>query len=317
MIIFSPQEIEKAASLLKQGELIAFPTETVYGLGALLSQEEALKKIYSAKGRPSDNPLIVHLADVQDVTQVAVDIPDIFWTLAAAFSPGPLTFVLKKAPAISSIISAGLETIALRFPSHPIAQELIKRAGSPIAAPSANLSGKPSGTLPSHILEDLEGKIAGVIEGGASSIGLESTVINLTTTPPVILRPGVITKEEIERVLGQKILDKVEGQPVLSPGMKYRHYAPKASIKLFTDEQDFLSYLSLPTTHKQATLARINQNYTNFFPLAATSLYATLRMLDALEFTQIVIFCDSEIVQNAALMNRLHHASFIESYHGN
>jgi L-threonylcarbamoyladenylate synthase len=308
MRLFSPQDIQQAAALLKKGELIAFPTETVYGLGALLSQESALKKIYLAKGRPSDNPLIVHLLAIQDVLQVACDIPDIFWKLSAFFSPGPLTYVLKKAPIVPAIISGGLDTIAVRFPSHPIARELLEATGEAIAAPSANLSGKPSGTQASHILEDFEDKIAGVIDGGKAPLGLESTVINLTVTPPVILRPGTVTKEAIEDVLGLQLGDKVGGEALMSPGMKYRHYAPKASIKLFTSEADFVSTLSLPS-QKQAILARVNNRYPYFFPLSGESLYATLRHLDAQGFEKIIIFCDPVSLQNAALMNRLFHAS--------
>jgi L-threonylcarbamoyladenylate synthase len=218
--------------------------------------------------------------------------------------------VLKKASSVPSLISGGLETVAVRFPSHPIARQLIEITGEPIAAPSANLSGKPSSTMVSHILEDFEGKIGGVIDGGVTPLGLESTVISLLTKKPTILRPGSITKEEIERVLGMPVLDKVDGQLLASPGMKYRHYAPRASVVLFTNEQDFLS---LPPSSKQAILARENCNYPNFFPLAGETLYATLRNLDALSFEKIVVFCDPITLQNAALMNRLLHASKIEN----
>ena len=303
MRLFSDQEIFKAQELLKQEELVAFPTETVYGLGALISSEPALKKIYLAKGRPSDNPLIVHLLNIEDVLQVAVDIPEIFWKLAAAFSPGPLTFILKKAPHISPIISAGKETIAVRFPSHLIARELLKQLAAPIAAPSANLSGKPSSTLASHVLEDFEGSIAGVIDGGPSSLGLESTVINLMTDPPAILRPGTITKEEIENLLGMTILDKLDGQPLVSPGMKYRHYAPKTPIELVFNESE------LTHSPKHALLARVNNHYPNFFPLSGETLYALLRAIDAQNFDKITVFCDPITQQNKALMNRLSHAS--------
>ena len=306
MKIFTIDDTCKAAELLKQGELVAFPTETVYGLGAVLSQESALRKIYAAKGRPSDNPLIVHLANIEDILKVAIDIPDIFWELASIFSPGPITYVLKKAPSIPSFISGGLDTVAVRFPSHPIARRLIEQAGEPIAAPSANLSGKPSSTMLAHILEDFEGKIAGVIDGGTAPLGLESTVINLLTTPPVILRPGTITKEEIEDALKIEVDGKVEGQKVASPGMKYRHYAPKAELVLLKNESDLLL---LPIDAKQAILARVNNNYLHFFPLAGETLYATLRNLDALGFQKIAIFCDAVTQQKAALMNRLLHAS--------
>lgn len=225
--------IIQAAELLKQGEVIAFPTETVYGLGANALSEEAVSKIFAAKGRPSDNPLIIHLHDPSELTQIVSEVPAIAEQLLAAFAPGPLTLILPSNQRVAANATAGLSTVAVRFPDHPVARALLKRCGLPLAAPSANRSGKPSPTEARHVIEDLDGRIAGILDAGSSGVGVESTVLDLTATPPVILRPGGISRDELEAVIGEVVTDPAladENAAPRSPGMKYRHYAPDAPL---------------------------------------------------------------------------------------
>jgi len=225
--------IEEAALLLLENEVVAFPTETVYGLGALATCDEAVSKIFAAKGRPSDNPLIVHIGSAAQAGQAVSAIPDTARKLMDAFWPGPLTIVLPKQAGLSQIVSAGLDTVGVRVPSHPVALALLQRVNLPVAAPSANVSGRPSPTSARHVADDLDGKIAGIVDGGASEIGVESTVIDCTTCPPVILRPGGVTRAQIEAVIGAVALAdslrEMQDAPK-SPGMKYTHYAPRAPL---------------------------------------------------------------------------------------
>ena len=224
----------EAGALLKEGSLVAFPTETVYGLGANALDEEAAAKIYAAKGRPSDNPLIVHIADMESLPLITAEIPEAAIKLAEKFWPGPLTMVLKKSEEVPYGTTGGLDTVAVRMPSHPIALEMIRHGGGYIAAPSANTSGRPSPTLASHVAEDMNGIIPMILDGGAVGIGIESTIVDLTEDIPTILRPGFITKEMLEEVVGEVQIDKgLEADsktPPKAPGMKYRHYAPKAEL---------------------------------------------------------------------------------------
>lgn len=231
------QQLEQAANLLRRNEVVAFPTETVYGLGANATSKQAVAKIFHAKGRPSDNPLIVHIADEKQLTGLVKRVPDSAQKLIDAFWPGPLTIIFeKKEDVLPDIVTAGLKTVAIRMPDHPIALTLIKKARLPIAAPSANRSGKPSPTTAQHVIDDLNGFIAGVVDGGATGVGVESTVVDSTTEDtPIILRPGGISKEAIEKVIGKMTNDPaLEGhnnQPK-SPGMKYMHYAPEVPLYL-------------------------------------------------------------------------------------
>lgn len=226
--------MEEAGELLKAGALVAFPTETVYGLGANALDEKAAAKIYAAKGRPSDNPLIIHIADMESLPLITEEIPTEAVKLAEKFWPGPLTIVLKKSAAVPLGTTGGLNTVAVRMPSHPIALELIRYGGGYIAAPSANTSGRPSPTLASHVADDLDGIIPMILDGGAVGIGIESTIVDLTDEVPTILRPGFITKEMLEEVVGEVQIDKglaVDAKVApKAPGMKYRHYAPKAEL---------------------------------------------------------------------------------------
>ena len=226
--------MEEAGELLKSGALVAFPTETVYGLGANALDEKAAAKIYAAKGRPSDNPLIIHIADMESLGLITEEVPKAAYLLAEKFWPGPLTMVMKKSEVVPYGTTGGLGTVAVRMPSHPIALEMIRHGGGYIAAPSANTSGRPSPTLAGHVADDMDGIIPMILDGGAVGIGIESTIVDLTEEVPTILRPGFITKEMLEEVVGEVQIDKGLSAdaktPPKAPGMKYRHYAPKAEL---------------------------------------------------------------------------------------
>ena len=234
--------MKEAADLIREGELVAFPTETVYGLGADALHPEASKKIYAAKGRPSDNPLIVHVAKFEDLESIAKEVPKQAKRLAEAFWPGPLTMIVWKNKNVPYETTGGMETVAVRMPNHPIALRLIEESGCLIAAPSANTSGKPSPTEASHVALDMDGRIPMILDGGAVGIGIESTIVDLTEETPMILRPGYITKEMLEEVLCEDvcidpglIAADSERKPK-APGMKYKHYAPKADLILVEGE---------------------------------------------------------------------------------
>jgi L-threonylcarbamoyladenylate synthase len=239
-------QLREAAQLLQRGEVIGFPTETVYGLGADATNTEAVEKIFVAKGRPSDNPLIVHIASMEQLTSITTEITPIAEKLIKAFWPGPLTLVLQKKDGISAKVTPGLSTIAVRMPDHPVALALIEAAKLPIAAPSANRSGKPSPTLAKHVYDDLNGRIAGLVDGGATGVGVESTVVDCTVNPVVILRPGGITKEQLEEVIGEVAVDPAlvdESAAPKSPGMKYTHYAPDAPLTIVQGSDMFIQQL--------------------------------------------------------------------------
>lgn len=244
-IMDSPEDeavYEEAAKVIRAGGLVAFPTETVYGLGADGMNAEAAAKIYAAKGRPSDNPLILHIADKEGLAQITDYVPAKAEALMEAFWPGPLTMIFEKKEEVPYGTTGGLETVAVRMPSHPAARELIRKSGTPIAAPSANTSGRPSPTMAEHVAEDLSGKIELLIDGGSVGIGLESTIMDMTAEPPMLLRPGYITREMIEKTIGEIKIDPAlmegvgEGVKPKAPGMKYRHYAPKAQLTIVEGE---------------------------------------------------------------------------------
>lgn len=231
----------EAGDIVKGGGVVAFPTETVYGLGANGLDENAVKKIYEAKGRPSDNPLILHISSIEELDNLVEEVTDLAHMIMKRFWPGPLTIIFKKSRIIPNIITAGLESVAIRMPSHPIALELISLSGVPIAAPSANTSGRPSPTNADHVVEDMYGKIDMVIDGGSTGVGLESTVLDLSGEVPTILRPGAITLEDLKEMIPNIIQDaSILHKDVTpkSPGQKYRHYAPKAEMILFTGDID-------------------------------------------------------------------------------
>lgn len=233
----------EAAGIIRQGGLVAFPTETVYGLGANALNEEAAKKIYAAKGRPSDNPLIAHIAKPQDLAPLVKKIPEAGKKLMEAYWPGPLTMIFPKSDLVPYGTTGGLDTVAVRMPSDPIANRLIELAGVPIAAPSANTSGRPSPTVAEHVYQDMNGRIEMILDGGAVGIGVESTIVDVSGPVPVLLRPGAITMEMLEETVGEVEIDPVILGPVSkdikpkAPGMKYRHYAPKAELILVEDRE--------------------------------------------------------------------------------
>lgn len=244
--VFNEQEQEAlrlAGSIIRGGGLVAFPTETVYGLGGDALNPASSKKIYAAKGRPSDNPLIVHTADMDALEKIVRRIPESAVRLADAFWPGPLTMIFEKSDAVPRETTGGLDTVAVRMPSHPAARELIRQAGGYVAAPSANLSGKPSPTEAGYVIQDMDGRIEMIIDGGDVKIGLESTIVDLTSRTPIILRPGYVTAQMLAAVLGDVEEDRTimrddTGQAPKAPGMKYRHYAPRGDLTIVDGAQE-------------------------------------------------------------------------------
>ncbi|WP_243007334.1 L-threonylcarbamoyladenylate synthase [Anaerotruncus sp. AF02-27] len=230
--------LDQAAALLREGKLVAIPTETVYGLAANALDPQAAHAIYTAKGRPGDNPLIVHVSDLSQIPPLVKTVPDALRRLAEAFWPGPMTVIMEKSDKIPPATSGGLETVAIRMPSHPVARELIRRSGVPLAAPSANLSGSPSPTTAQHCIDDLTGRVDAIVDGGECEVGVESTVLTLCTDPPSVLRPGAVTLEMLRQVIPEMTLDPgvfehlSDDCKVASPGMKYKHYSPKARVVL-------------------------------------------------------------------------------------
>lgn len=247
------EDFKKAAEILKNGGLVGIPTETVYGLAADALNGQAVSKIFKAKGRPSDNPLIVHISDFEDIKKynLVKEIPEKAKALAEAFWPGPLTIIMKKSDIIPLEVSAGLDTVAIRLPSHSTAREIIRYADTPLAAPSANLSGSPSPTTAAHVMNDLNGKIEAVVDGGDCEVGLESTVITLVGDLPKVLRPGGITFAQLKSVLGEVTIDDAvlnklaDGAEAASPGMKYKHYSPKANVVLLKcGDNEYIEYVN-------------------------------------------------------------------------
>ena len=317
----------QAIELLQQGEVVAFPTETVYGLGAVATNERAVAKIFEAKGRPSDNPLIVHVGTIEEISRYVTDIPEIARQCMEAFWPGPLTLVLEVKPnTLASNVTAGLSTVGLRMPDHPVALALLQQLGEPVAAPSANKSGKPSPTKAQHVADDLNGIIPMVIDGGATGIGLESTVLDMTLTPPVILRPGGVTKEMLETVIGPveepTIAEhKIESTPK-SPGMKYTHYAPQAPVYLIDASQNVAQAVAdlKQQGHEVALLAfndLENSGADYFYALGerdaldmiSANLYDALRSCDKTSATVILVTVTTTAGVGSAIMNRLQKAA--------
>ncbi len=251
--VLKPTEdtIEKAVRIIKSGGVVAIPTETVYGLGADAFNEDAVTRVFEAKGRPKDNPMIVHVSSLDEIPPLVKDFPEKARLLAEKYWPGPLTVIMEKSDKVPMRTSGNLPTVAIRMPSHPVMREIIKKAGCPIAAPSANLSGSPSPTNAEYVFEDMNGRIELIIDGGNSSVGVESTVITLVGEKPRLLRPGGVTPEELEEILGEIEIDKAvlselkEGQTASSPGMKYKHYAPKTKVVIVKgDKEKYIEFLS-------------------------------------------------------------------------
>ena len=236
------QDIQEAAAILRAGGLVGIPTETVYGLGANGLDSSAVGKIFAAKGRPQDNPLILHVPDASWLARYCREVPDSAYTLAERFWPGPLTMILPRKDVVPDAVTAGLDTVGIRCPNHPVTLAIIRAADVPVAAPSGNTSGRPSPTCAAHMVEDMAGKIDAIVDGGPCGVGVESTIIDLTCTPPRLLRPGGLQLEALEEVLGEVAVDAAllrplgEGEKPKAPGMKYRHYAPKAPVTVVLGE---------------------------------------------------------------------------------
>lgn len=322
--------MDRGGKLIAEGELVAFPTETVYGLGGDALDPDASRKIYAAKGRPSDNPLIVHIAEFDDMKRVAREVPEQARKLADAFWPGPLTMIVWKSDAVPEATTGGMQTVAVRMPNHPVALELIRRSGCLIAAPSANTSGRPSPTESQHVAEDLSGKIAMILDGGPVGIGIESTIIDLTEEKPMILRPGYITPEMLSEVLQEEvvidpgIIAADDTRKPKAPGMKYKHYAPKAEMIIVDGAQDaVIAKINELTAAKRAEGKKVaviatdetKERYDAQVILSmgrrsdedaiAQHLYKILRECDELEVGEIYSECFQTPRIGQAIMNRL------------
>lgn len=320
-LLLSKNDIDKAAEIIKNGGVVAMPTETVYGLAANALNGEAVAKIFKAKGRPMDNPLIVHISDIRQIDMLVSEFPHKAKVLAEKFWPGPLTIVLPKSNIIPNEVSAGLSTVAIRFPSHPVAHELIAKS-SPIAAPSANLSGSPSPTTIRHVLADMDGRIDAIIDGGDCEVGVESTVITLAEDVPTLLRPGGVTLEQLRAEIGEvKVHPAVlkslgKGMKASSPGMKYKHYSPKAEVILLRgSEQGFCEYIEANSDDKTAVLCYEEEkdSFKNHIVLGkkddeaahAHRLFTCLREADEDGYTRVYAHCPKPEGIGLAVYNRI------------
>lgn len=332
--IFEENKIAEAAEIIQAGGLVAFPTETVYGLGADATNERAVKQVYAAKGRPSDNPLIVHIAQIQAISPYVDNFSEIAVKLMDTFWPGPLTLIFPiKEGSLSSVVTGGLSTAAFRMPNNTKTLALIKESGVPLVGPSANTSGKPSPTTAEHVFHDLKGKIAGILDDGKTVVGLESTVLDLSDPEglPVILRPGAVTKEQLEAVVGTVLIDQhliEENEAPKAPGMKYKHYAPNAQVQMISREKrnwqeaidwakkqqlviGLLASRSVLETFEEQVDASYLLSEQGLVEEATQELFAGLRFLDEDASQVAVIFVEtfSEDGLGAAYMNRLKKAA--------
>lgn len=316
------KSLEYAAELLKNGKVVGIPTETVYGLGANALDEKAVADIFKAKGRPQDNPLIVHIADKNMLEELAYDIPELAYKCAELFMPGPLTMILKKRDIIPDVTSGGLDTVGIRMPSNKYARRIIELAGVPIAAPSANLSGSPSPTAAMHVFKDMNGRIPAIVDGGMSAVGVESTVISFENDGIRILRPGFISKEDLAEITDNVIIDKGVLEQlsadtiVRSPGMKYKHYSPKADVVIVdAGLEKFREYIKDKTDEDTFFLvfddsdtSGITKNYLNYGKDGkeqARLLFDTLRKLDEIGAKKAFARCPEREGVGLAVYNRL------------
>lgn len=313
--------LTKAAELLRRGEVVGIPTETVYGLAANAFDKYAVKKIFIAKGRPSDNPLIVHICDISELSALVTEIPEKVRLMAKRFWPGPLTMIMKKSERISDTVSGGLDTVAVRMPKSECARAIIKACGVPLAAPSANLSGSPSPTNAKYVFDDMDGRIPLIIDGGSCEIGVESTVISFAEDPPRLLRPGGVTLEEMTALIGEITVDKAvldrlqEGAKAASPGMKYKHYAPKADITLI--KSDFAKFKRLIESESGVTALcfdgegeRLNCPFVEYGDETdgysqSARLFDALRELDETGAEKVYARCPDTRGMGLAVYNRL------------
>lgn len=321
-------DIQKAAAILRAGGLVAIPTETVYGLGADGLNPAAVENIFRAKGRPQDNPLILHVPDDTWLVRYCQDIPETAYVLTKRFWPGPLTLILPRKPAVPDVVTAGLDTVGMRCPDHPLTRAIIAAAGVPVAAPSANTSGKPSPTTAAHVLDDMDGKIDAVVDGGPCAVGVESTIVDLTCTPPRLLRPGGVTLEQLREVLGAVDVDPAVrrlmgvGEQPRAPGMKYRHYAPKAPVTVVTgDPAAGAAWIAAHLGEKSGVIcfeesaARFPGHIVGSIGPAgdkaeqARRVFDALRAFDATDVTEIFAQCPGEEGIGLAVSNRLNKAA--------
>lgn len=324
------ESLSKMGEVIRDGGLVAFPTETVYGLGANAYDDVAVKNIYVAKGRPSDNPLIVHIADISDIDKVAREVPENAKKLIEAFAPGPFTMILKKQPNISDTVTAGLDTVGVRIPSDKIARAFLKAANVPVAAPSANLSGKPSPTSAEHVIDDMNGRIDAIICGNESEVGVESTIIDLTGDVPTILRPGGITLEDVISVCGAAKLDEhiltsvKESEQPKCPGMKYKHYSPDADVTVVEGEASltFDKIKSLVNDAKEngknvGVLAKEDSGFSADFFIStgednitfSNVLFSALRRFDKEGMDIVFVQFSNDDSKGLAVKNRLYKAA--------
>ena len=323
-IVAEENDLARAATILRDGGLVVFPTETVYGLGGDATRDEAAKKIYAAKGRPSDNPLIIHIANPADAERYAVT-NELYYRLAKAFMPGPLTVILPRRESIPTSTTGGLDSVAVRCPAHPVAHKLIELCGFPIAAPSANLSGKPSPTSASHVAQDMDGRVDMIIDGGESEIGLESTIVKIVDDELILLRPGGITCDALSLVCDKvTVADAVlhqlaENERPLSPGMKYRHYAPTAPLVLLSGkDEDVLAYWNKEAKTRKCVVLCYDEecdalDNCTLFPIGqkndlatqAHKLFAALRDADGTDAEIIYAHLPPQTGIGLALYNRL------------
>ena len=328
-LILNENEVEKAADIIKSGGLVAMPTETVYGLAANALDGKAVAKIFKAKGRPMDNPLIVHISDISQIYPLVREFPEKAKILAEKFWPGPFTIILPKSDIIPDEVSAGLDTVAIRFPSNKIAQALISKS-MPLAAPSANLSGSPSPTNARHVFDDMNGRINAIIDGGECEVGVESTVITLSTDTPRLLRPGGITVEQLRKAIGNVIIDDAvlnplkSGEKAASPGMKYKHYAPKAHIILLEgSDSDFIKYVNSHKADGVAALCydedieklevpNIPIGHADDYEMQSHKLFSSLRNADEQGFQTVYAHCPKTDGMGLAVYNRIIRAAGFE-----
>ena len=321
-------DVERAAAILARGGLLGIPTETVYGLGANGLDPEAVAHIFEAKGRPQDNPLILHVPSAEWLARYCADIPAAAYTLAERFWPGPLTMILRRKPVVPDAVTAGLDTVGMRCPAHPVCRAIIAAAGVPVAAPSGNTSGRPSPTNMADMLEDMDGKIDGIVDGGPCAVGVESTIIDLTEEPPRLLRPGGVTLEELRDALGEVAVDPAvtrlmgAGEHPRAPGMKYRHYAPKAPVTVVKGDaaataayiRDHLGegegvvcfdeYAGLYAGHTVEKLGPATDKAAQ-----ARNVFDALRAFDGTDVTAIWSQCPDEGGIGLAISNRLNKAA--------
>ena len=332
LLLPTKENINLSGNALRNGELVAIPTETVYGLAANALDGDAVRKIFVAKGRPMDNPLIVHISDFSQIEKYNLvrEIPEKAYKLAQKFWPGPLTIIMPKGLAIPNEVSAGLDTVAVRLPSHPVTQAVITAADCPLAAPSANTSGIPSPTAARHVMHDMNGKIPYIIDGGICEVGVESTVVTVATDVPMLLRPGGITLEQLEDVIGEvavsdAVLYKMkEGQKAESPGMKYKHYAPKANLILIkSDDDKYIEYINSLKNKNIAALCydedveKLNvrtfpYGNKNNYAQQANRLFHVLREIDETDVTTVYGRCPDTKGAAMAVYNRLIRAAGFE-----